>query len=1091
MFSALGSRERGGFLFPLMVKPEFFWKLARFGAVGIGVMVVFMTLNGVLGFWLSEQAAFLCAYPPAVVLHFFLNKRWTFADRRPASPRQVGEYAVMVGVTFVIQWGVFTALRTWTTWPGWLAAGAANMAQMAMSFLMMQVRVFAAGNRPEAGGGAQAAARAGRRSAAYGAVMAIVLGWYGYVGMRTNPGLIRGQPVALYDRLTEGFVAGQTHLMLVPDPRLKTLANPWAGAQGIPRAHDATYFNDRYYVYFGVAPAVVLLVPWRVLTGAFLPDGGATGIFCAAGFLLALGFYRRCERRFFPSLGVGWIFVFGLTLGLGSFVQFSLRSKDFYQVPIACAWLCGMGTAHALLTAALARGWRRQASGLALASLCGGLSVAARPNHIFALSAVAVVGVWLAWRRGRSGGARWLLVASAGPAALAGTGIAAYNFARFGSALEFGLRYQFAAVDMREITLFGWERVRLAFAGYVMAGREYSRYFPFIRQTSENIGLLTWAPFALLALAWPLTWWAGRGRAWVLGVGALWWVAVVNFGSLMFYYYVFDRYVLDFLPGMMLVASVMVSAWLAAARGAGRRIGAVAAATLLAYTGVHSLVHGLPSAAWPEMRWLAGVMNRLPAAYERIAGLSYGAAEVDVEFAAGTAGAREVLVATARGKCVLTVRYLGERTAEVRFSSGGTTGPASAPFEFEPGRRYRLRVDLGSLYPPTGHAVFVGRDEAEVKLLLRRVDVRLDGRELLRFASSFPDSEPEKIELGRNAAEPGAAGFRGKLALAGRAGLPASGAMIPAGERAGPVRLRVRFPAFGAQVGQPLIATGQAGAGDLFYVFYAGPNRLRFGHDAWNFPGYETADFFYDPGAEHTVEVDMGSLHPEATAAELHAGRRRLRVRMGGREVADVARPFNAARAEEVFIGHNGIGASTAEVNFGGTRLAYARSGEWAAAPTSGARLVTVTLPEKRVIGRSEPLLVTGQTGAGEVVFVKYTDAGQVQIGYDKWSVGGPVSAPFAVREGQVLEIEISLGALYGAGVFPAATVEAEALRRLRETVLVRVDGRVVLRHAGESFPAGREQIRVGVNGIGASSCAEKFSGEIKRVEYLGPVELP
>ena len=128
-----------------MVKPEIFWKLARFGAVGIGVMVVFMALNGVLGFWLREQVAFLCAYPPAVALHFFLNKRWTFADQRTASARQVSEYAVMVGVTFVIQWGVFTALRAWTTWPGWLAAGAANVAQMAVSFLMMQVRVFAAG----------------------------------------------------------------------------------------------------------------------------------------------------------------------------------------------------------------------------------------------------------------------------------------------------------------------------------------------------------------------------------------------------------------------------------------------------------------------------------------------------------------------------------------------------------------------------------------------------------------------------------------------------------------------------------------------------------------------------------------------------------------------------------------------------------------------------------------------------------------------------------------------------------------------------------------------------------------------------------
>lgn len=1074
-----------------MVKPELFWKLARFGAVGVAVMGVFMALNWLLGHGLSEQVAFLCAYPPAVALHFFLNKRWTFDDKRTASARQMGEYLVMVLVTFVIQWSVFTALRTWSTWPGWLAAGAANVAQMAVSFAMMQVRVFAATHRSPA-------AQGPRRGAAYATVLVLVLAWYGYVGIRTNPGVIHGQPAGLYDRLTEGFVAGQTHLMLVPDPRLKTLANPWAGAQGIPRAHDATYFNDRYYVYFGAAPTVVLLVPWRVLTGTFLPDGAATGIFCAAGFLLALGFYRRCERRFFPGLGRGWIVVFGLMLGLGSFVQFELRSKDFYQVPIACAFACGLGVAHALLTAATAQRWARQLAALALASLLGGLAVGARPNYFFALGSVAVVGGWLWWsqvrRRGAVSRAAWgVLAAMSVPAALIGASIAAYNYARFGSVLEFGLRYQFAAVDMREIKLFGLERVGLAFEGYVMAGRDYSRYFPFIRQTSENIGLLTWAPFALVALAWPLTWRtaAGRTRAWVLGVGGLWLIALLNFGSLMLYYYVFDRYVLDFLPALMVVACVMVSAWLARAQGWRKRVGVAALVALLGYTGVHSLVHGLPSSAWPEMRWVAGIFNRVPAWYERLTGVGYGAAEVDVEFARGTAGAQEVLLATARGRCVLTVRYLGERQAEILFSSGETSGLASAPFEFELGRRYRLRADLGSLYPPAGHAVFGGRDDAEVKVLLRRVDVRWDGRELLRLASSFPDAEPEKIELGHNSAVPGAAAFRGKLTLVARAGLPESKDVIAPADRAGALRLRVRFPAFRAQVGQPLIATGQAGAGDLFYVFYAGPNRLRFGHDAWNFPGFETPDFFYDPEVEHTVEVDMGSLHPEATAAELRAGRKRLRVRLDGREVAEVARPFNPARPEEVFIGHNGIGASTSEVNFSGKRLESERMPAWPERARSGARLLTVTLSSQRAIGRSEPLLVTGQTGAADIIYLHYPDAGHVRIGYDKWGLGGAMSAPIAVQEGRPLEIEVSLGALYGAGVFPVETVGSDALKRLRATVLVRVDGRMVLRQLSESFPAGPAQIYVGLNPIGASTCAEVFSGKIERIEFLGAAKLP
>ena len=118
-------------------------KLLRFGSVGLSVMGVFMTLNWLLGRLMGEQAAFLCAYPPALLLHFLLNKLWTFENREKVSGRQVREYFFMVGLTFAIQWGVFTAVRTWTPWPAWAAAGLANVAQMAVSFLIMQARVFA------------------------------------------------------------------------------------------------------------------------------------------------------------------------------------------------------------------------------------------------------------------------------------------------------------------------------------------------------------------------------------------------------------------------------------------------------------------------------------------------------------------------------------------------------------------------------------------------------------------------------------------------------------------------------------------------------------------------------------------------------------------------------------------------------------------------------------------------------------------------------------------------------------------------------------------------------------------------------------
>ncbi len=105
-------------------------------------MLVFMGLNRLLAPLVGAQRAFFIAYLPALGLHFCLNKFWTFGSDRKDATRQVSEYIVMVLFTFVIQWSVFTALGAITSWPSWLRAGVANVAQMAVSFLMMQRRVF-------------------------------------------------------------------------------------------------------------------------------------------------------------------------------------------------------------------------------------------------------------------------------------------------------------------------------------------------------------------------------------------------------------------------------------------------------------------------------------------------------------------------------------------------------------------------------------------------------------------------------------------------------------------------------------------------------------------------------------------------------------------------------------------------------------------------------------------------------------------------------------------------------------------------------------------------------------------------------------
>ncbi len=125
-----------------MLKQELFLKLLRFGIVGVIVMLIFMGLTQLFANWWGEQKGFWAAYPIALAVHYSLNRWWAFGSTRTDSRKQLLEYVVMVAVTALINWTVYTALLKWTTITPALAAGAANIAQMGISFLAMDRRVF-------------------------------------------------------------------------------------------------------------------------------------------------------------------------------------------------------------------------------------------------------------------------------------------------------------------------------------------------------------------------------------------------------------------------------------------------------------------------------------------------------------------------------------------------------------------------------------------------------------------------------------------------------------------------------------------------------------------------------------------------------------------------------------------------------------------------------------------------------------------------------------------------------------------------------------------------------------------------------------
>jgi hypothetical protein len=263
---------------------------------------------------------------------------------------------------------------------------------------------------------------------------------------------------AYYDLLADAFLHGRTALPLRPDPQLLALADPYDPDQNREyRLHDALLYRDRYYLYWGPAPAL-LVAPIKVLGRMQIGDqhlvfAAAAGMLLATAFLLA-----ALRRRLFPALP-WWALLPGLlAVGLGHPIPLLLARAAIYEAAIATAQLfllAGLFWAFTALSENRCVRWR-----LAAAGVCWALAIGSR---VSLAPAVAVLTLLAAWRlyqlRGAAGrvGKDFALPLGmlAAPLLAGAAALAGYNQVRFGSWHEFGMRYQLAGYNVHAVTASG------------------------------------------------------------------------------------------------------------------------------------------------------------------------------------------------------------------------------------------------------------------------------------------------------------------------------------------------------------------------------------------------------------------------------------------------------------------------------------------------------------------------------------------------------------------------------------------------------------------------------------------------------------
>lgn len=928
------------------------------------------------------------------------------------------------------------------------------------------------------------------------AAVMVAAAWFYYwtVG---SPRIFDGPQADYYNLQLDGFQAGQLAMKVTPDP--------WLGVDNTKVRHylmDASFHGGKYYLYFGVTPLLLLHWPWAVLTGHDLPEKLAVALLAVAAFLLSVGWLGTLRRHFFPGIGgIYWVAAVVL-LAVAPAYPVVLRRPMFYEIAILSGLACSLGGLWCLTLALLRR--EQAVRWLAAGSVCAGLAAGSRPTLIpgavLAVGLAAVLTGWREWRERRqlaAGRALRLSLAAVLPAGLCGLGLAWYNWARFGSPLDFGLLHQVGAnANGFPFTLgFLWKNLWL----YYVTPPDFSWFFPFFSpgpkpygSYQEQVhGQLYVVPLLLLALARGIVAWRrpGGGRRelrLIVAVAGVWAGVSMVFVAMAWAHA--NRYLLDFHPVLLVLMLLGLFAcaedtprW----RWAGRVALGWGALVVVFNVCTSFHVHGFFKETWPaHYERIARVADRRVWSIHQWAAPRLGGLEVVVKFPAGTPGTLEPLLVAGGGADMdgLLIRYTAPGRGRIVFQHLNHGGAESDDFDLQPGRARWLKIHLGTLYPPPWHPWYddLPRGMARAR---NRVSVKVDNVEVLNRDVVCYQASANQVSLGERAGFPiGAERFTGEIArVRGLKTDPAWWEGLHQGR--GVVRMRVLLPRdrFGTQ--EPLVMTGARGKADLVSVHYVRDGVVRFSVFHENDQAVSSADIAWDYEQPLEVEISLGSL-PADQATD---GRRPRGVQVEADGQIVLTHDFEPHPAEpwQVYVGCIPWPMASNRLMFGGTILEQSRAPD-ASAPLRRARQSLVAGHKvalqfalaRQPDGSNQPLVTTGITGRGFGLYLEYLSAGRVRIGFDHWGSAPLVSAPVAVEPGSSHRLVVSLGARLSA----THTVPG----RLR----VWLDDQMVFDHPLDLFPAEPGLVWFGENPIGLSTSRPKYDGELGLVPVTAPAPV-
>ena len=262
--------------------------------------------------------------------------------------------------------------------------------------------------------------------------------------------------------LVEAFENGSTHLLDTPSAALKNARTPYdtkfLDDAGVNYSWDHVYFDGKYYSYYGIAPVVLLFLPYHKLTGYYFPDSLAVLLFALIGIIGLTKLYMEFIRRLFPKIPAGMVISGLIILQVVSGIWFSIGRPLFYEIALSAGFAVLTWAVYFMFSANIIGDGKPSLPRTAVASTLFAVAVLSRPTLVLYCMAAGLFMLMALPRAAasdgkKSGGSlfcaagiRYLLCALL-PMVCIGCIQMWYNYDRFGSPFEFGIQYSLTIND--------------------------------------------------------------------------------------------------------------------------------------------------------------------------------------------------------------------------------------------------------------------------------------------------------------------------------------------------------------------------------------------------------------------------------------------------------------------------------------------------------------------------------------------------------------------------------------------------------------------------------------------------------------------